>query len=387
MLRAFSIVLLLTSAAFAANTNSSARVSMMRVPNGGIQPQVVVDSAGTVHLLYFAGEPKAGDLFYVHSSDGGAKFSAPIRVNSEPGSAIALGTIRGGQMAIGKNGRIHVAWNGSSAALPKGPVNPETKNASAPMLYSRMDDKKSGFEPQRNLMTKTTDLDGGGTVAADQQGHVWVAWHGHPVQGGAQGEAGRQVYLASSNDDGKSFTAEAPAWDNPTGACGCCGMKMFASKAGTLQATYRAATGGVHRSMYLLTSRDNGRTFSGSKLQDWEINACPMSSEDIVNDGKGTAVAWETAGQVYWSHGGSGLLEPPGTPNKRKHPRLAVNDRGETMLVWTEGTGFSKGGSLAWQVFDASGKPTDEHGSMAGIPASSFAAVFARPDGGFSIIY
>ena len=34
-------------------------------------------------------------------------------MNSQEGSAIAAGNIRGARIAIGQNGRIHVAWNGS----------------------------------------------------------------------------------------------------------------------------------------------------------------------------------------------------------------------------------------------------------------------------------
>jgi len=81
------------------SVSSSARedalVTVSRVPNGGIQPEVVVDAAGVLHMVYFSGEPRAGNLFYVRSSDFGKTFSTPIQINSQPGSAIATGTIRG----------------------------------------------------------------------------------------------------------------------------------------------------------------------------------------------------------------------------------------------------------------------------------------------------
>jgi hypothetical protein len=92
-------------------------VSVIRVPNLGIQPQIV-ERDGIVHLLYFTGDPQKGDLNYVTSRDYGKAFSTPIRVNSESGTAMATGNIRGGQMAIGANGIVHVAWIGSSVALP-----------------------------------------------------------------------------------------------------------------------------------------------------------------------------------------------------------------------------------------------------------------------------
>jgi hypothetical protein len=111
--------------AAAPRTAPNVDISVVRVPNGGIQPQAVIGPGRILHVLYFAGDPKAGDLFYVKSADYGSAWSTPLRVNRTPGSAIAIGTIRGGQIAIGRNGRIHVAWNGSSAVAANGPLNPE----------------------------------------------------------------------------------------------------------------------------------------------------------------------------------------------------------------------------------------------------------------------
>jgi len=54
-----------------------------------------VDTTAIVHMVYFKGEPGHGDVFYVRSKDWGMTFSSPMRVNSEPGTAVATGTIRG----------------------------------------------------------------------------------------------------------------------------------------------------------------------------------------------------------------------------------------------------------------------------------------------------
>ena len=148
------------------------RVNLVKTPHGGIQPQGVVDAKGLLHLLYFRGDPAGGDLFYLRREPGQEFFSQPIRVNSQAASAIAVGTIRGGQLAIGAGGRIHVVWNGSGKALPK---NAARHN---PMLYSRLNSTGTAFESQRNLMQVSDGLDGGGTVAADTAGNVYVAWHG-----------------------------------------------------------------------------------------------------------------------------------------------------------------------------------------------------------------
>ena len=117
------------------------QVAVIATPNGGIQPQAVADDAGVVHLIYFKGEPAGGDLFYVRGKPGTTGFSKPVRVNSQPGSVVAMGTIRGGQLALGRRGRLHVAWNGSQQADPPNPIK------GSPMLYTRWTRTGGGSSP------------------------------------------------------------------------------------------------------------------------------------------------------------------------------------------------------------------------------------------------
>jgi hypothetical protein len=86
-------------------------VTVIRTPQGGIQPQVELDSEGVLHLIYLKGDPSSSDIYYARKVPDAAG-SGPIRVNTEPGSAIAIGSVRGPHLAIGKNGRVHVAWMG-----------------------------------------------------------------------------------------------------------------------------------------------------------------------------------------------------------------------------------------------------------------------------------
>ncbi|MGH9843833.1 MAG: hypothetical protein ACREEM_34285 [Blastocatellia bacterium] len=363
--------------------NANARMKLLRVPNNGLQPQAVMDERGVLHLIYFAGEPGGGDIYYVRRDAGKAEFAAPIRINSEPNTAVAAGTIRGAHLAVGKNGRVHVAWNG-----PHKPGGHE-----APMLYSRLNDARTAFEAQRNMMQFSGGLDGGGSVAADKSGNVYVAWHG---KGDKEGEEHRRVWVARSTDEGKTFSREVAAWNESTGACGCCGMRAFADRQGHVHLLYRAAAESVNRDMYLLTSENQGRSFSGVLLDKWKLNACPMSSASFANGADGANVllaAWETQGQVYFASfdpkkpQSVSPIPATGAAGKRKHPAIAANSRGEMMFVWTEGTGWKKGGSFAWQLYDPQGKPTDTKGEAPGIPVWSFAAVVAEKDGGFTIIY
>jgi len=119
-----------------------------------------------------------------------------------------------------------------------------------------------------------------------------------------------------------------------------------------------------------------------------------MSSAWLSSGQTGVVAAWETAGQVYFARFDpktsalSSPISPPGTA-KRKHPVAATNREGETLLAWTEGTGWQKGGSLAWQLFDRKGQPAAEAQGRVpeAIPVWGLVAAFAQPDGRFVIVH
>jgi hypothetical protein len=370
-------------------------VEVLRTPNEGIQPQAVTDSRGTIHLLYFKGEASAGDLYYQRRDAGQSTWSAPVRVNNVPGSAVATGTIRGGQLALGKGGRVHVAWNGSSKAQPRGPLNPAMAKDSpyngTPLLYTRLNDAGTAFEPQRNLMQFTYGLDGGASVAADPLGNVYVVWHGQ--DGSGNGEGARRLWIARSRDDGKSFSREAAAWAQPTGACACCSAKVFADRKGNVSILYRMAENRTERDMVLLTSTDTGRTFRGARIDPWQIDACPMSSSDLGESPSGEFAAWETQGQVKYAKITPGEPTPartqgaPGPARGRKHPRVTVDDQGRMLFAWTEGTGWQRGGNALWQLYGKDGQPLESGRLDGGVPTWGLLTVVARPGGGFTLIH
>ncbi len=379
------VLLFCVSLASGASTSGIASaVAVLRVPDGGIQPQIATDAKGGIHMVYFAADPAHGDLYYVRSRDGGRLWSAPLRVNSEAGSAIAIGNIRGAHIAVGRNGRVHVAWNGSSTATPK-------LSKGTPMLYSRLNGAGTGLEAQRNLIHTAAGLDGGGAIAADAEGNVYVFWHA-PLPG-TEGEASRRVWIAASKDDGATFAPERVAWDSPTGVCGCCGMNAYADARGDVYVLFRSATRMVHRDMHLLVSRDEGASFSGVDVAPWNVGYCVMSSAAFAGNGREVVAGWEREKQVSFARVANGPADvatprdAPGLPNGRKYPALAVNARGETLLAWTEGMSWKKGGSVAWQVYRPDGSPLGESGHADGVPPWSLVAAFSRPGGGFAVVY
>jgi hypothetical protein len=359
------------------------QITLLRTPHEGIQPQTVLDRDGVLHMIYFTGDAPAGDIEYVWRKLDGKDFSEPIRVNSEPKSAVAIGTVRGPQIAVGRNGRVYVIWFGSRAHSGE-------PSDTMPVFFSRLNNSRKAFEPQRNLMQFAKGGDGGLSVAADQLADVYAVWH---AMGAEPGESHRRVYLARSTDDGKTFAREVPISPPTLGACGCCGMRAFADKRGTLLVLYRAAAESVHRDMTLLISTDQGVTFHDTVVGPWELNACPMSTAYLSEGDKRVLAAWETAGQVYVdsvepvSLKVTAPIAPPGESHNRKHPAVAANVNGQVLMVWTEGTGWSRGGSLAWQLFDNAGNPVTAEGHAPGVPVWGLPSVFADRKGNFTIVY
>lgn len=385
---ALGATLVLAAWAGAGESDPASSVTIIRVPDGGLQPQVAVDDGGTAHLIYYRGDPHAGDIFYVTlAPDSHSTFSQPpVRVNSQEGSAVAIGTIRGPHLALGRAGRAHVAWIGSKQARPTAPSN-ET-----PLLYTRLNDERTGFEPQRNVIQQRPGLDAGASVAADNTGNVYVTWHAPGDEG--EGEQYRRIWVARSSDDGKSFAAEVPASTLPTGACVCCAMRGFADRKGNLYILYRSANRVVNRDTYLLTSDDHGASFRAKKVHAWKVGQCMMSAAALANGPSGTLAAWETQKQVYYAPIDPTTFEvapriaAPGKGPNRKHPVVAANRRGDVLLAWSEGTGWGKGGAVVWQVFDKDGSAlAGGAGRAEGLPAWSVVAVLARPDDTFAILY
>ena len=186
---------------------------MRRVPDGGIQPEAAIDSRGVLHLLYFAGEPAGGDLFYVRSNDLGATFSTPIRFNSQPGSAIATGKIRGGQLALGER-RLHVAGTDRIARCL---AAWSTRRKRAHRSYMHGPADGTGFEPSatsictyRSMAAARSRRDAGRVRGVARQQEAAAR------RGSASG------WLVRSQD---GATFGRTAWDTPTGIS-CCQTRL-----------------------------------------------------------------------------------------------------------------------------------------------------------------
>ncbi len=361
-----------------AATPSGMPVAVVALPDGAIQPQAVVDTKDVVHLVFFSGKPSGGDLYYVKLSADGGRLSQPVRVNSIEGSALAIGSVRGGQLSLGRNGIVHVAWHGSK------PVG-EGSAMDVPMWYTRSTDGVR-FEAQRSLSGISKGLDGG-SVAADRTAHVAVVWH---AMGTEPGENHRTVYIAKSSDDGARFSAAAPATTAPVGACGCCGMRALFDRDAALHILYRVATDEKRRdTAWLMIQGTTAR--SPVRVHPWDIQTCPMTTYALAETTDGLVAAWETSQQIYSASlnprdGAIGTITAlPGT-GVRKHPTIAVNASGERLIGWTEGTAWNRGGTAAWRLTDRNGKEIGVSPNAGPVPVWGLVSAVALRDGSFMIL-
>ena len=112
-----------------------------------------------------------------------------------------------------------------------------------------------------------------------------------------------------------------------------------------------------------------------------------MSSEALLPGKAGFLAAWQRKDTIWLSGQSDADLSAGETDRGQKHPALARNKRGDVLLAWTEGMGWNQGGDVAWRIIAASGASNPQQGRAKGIPAHGSLAAFARPDGGFVVLY
>lgn len=378
--------------ALAPQRSDAPQVELQPLPEGEIQPQVCVDSTGAVHLLVLTGDPASGELVYRRSHDEGDSWSENLKVGS---GAVAMGHVRGGRMALGRAGRVHVAWPASALAKPRGPAD------ASPLLYARLAGDAESFTTPRNVISKRYGLDGGSAIAADDAGHVWIAWHA-PGDGG-EGEDHRQVWVARSSDDGASFEPERAAWDEPSGACGCCSVSATWNQ-GRLYVLYRGALEGVHRGMFVLVSEDLGETFQGRELDQWLTERCPLSNSTLAVDGDYMFGGWVRAGAISIEDltaevpGVSVRMQrrfsPMDVPNASRkgtelnYPAMAFDASGNLLVAAMVDTQWGLEGRLDWRMYDLEMKLLAAiPDTPISIPPWGLVATFVRTDGSFVVLY
>jgi len=371
------LALLLGSAA-------TAEIHIQETPDGGVQPRLSVDENGNIHLLYFkkrlsAPSAREGNLYYRQYLTDQARFGLPIKVSS---SAYDIRTfaIARAAMAVGGDGRVHVVWY-----LP----------SDNQYYYSRSNAERSRFETQQPVADEFAEgLDAGADVAAlgSQVAIVWAA-------GDLSREYERTVYGRISTDSGATFSDELQMGNKELGACACCSLATDFGDENELAIAYRSAIDGVGRHMQALTvgfadkAIESGNYAALSPLQEWELSACPLSTNDITVDAEDNQwLVFETEARIQQLQLGVGAeatpVAEPFIKTRQKNPALAINAEGDRLIVWGEAISHTRGGRLNMHLFAEDGMDKNtEFVEEVTIPKFSFPATVALPGGDFLVLY
>ena len=318
----------------------NAKVLFLRVPDDGLSPQCVTDSNGVVHMIYFKGPIESGDIFYTTFDVDSRKFKTSLKVNSIPGTATLRGTTRHPQMAVGKDDTAHIVWNGADTA-------------NGQFLYSKSIGEGQ-FSPQRDMKGETTGIDGGGSVAANDNGQVFLVWHALPQK--KTDEEDRQVFITVSKDNGNSFSTEKVISPKFIGASSGSSLKV-AANGKEVMVLFRGVKR-QKRDTYELLSRNNGLSFSNRIKTKEYLRYCPESSHAILPGKKDFIRVWEHKGllNMVGDSGTNSVVDYPIKKIVQKHPFLAMNSKNQILVVWGNYTDIKKEGEMEWEMFELDGR-------------------------------
>ena len=361
-----------------------AEIHIEETPDGGVQPRLNIDESGNIHLLYFkkrlsAPSAREGNLYYRQYLPKQNRFDLPIKVSSTAYD-IRTYAIARASMAVGGDGRVHIVWY-----LP----------GDNQYFYTRSNTERSQFETQQPVVKEFGEgLDAGADIAArgSQVAIVWGA-------GALSREHERTVYGRISIDSGATFSNDLQMGNKELGACACCSLATNFRAENDLAIAYRSAVDGVGRHMQALTVQFSGNTIKSggyaelSPLQEWELSACPLSTNDITDDTEGNQwLVFETEGRInHLQLGATEEAMPVAEPfikTRQKNPAMAINTEGDRLIVWGEAISHTRGGRLNMHLLtdEGSGEKT-EFAEEISIPKFSFPAAVALPSGDFLVLY
>lgn len=365
-------------------------VTAFKLPNGGIRPQAMIDASGVVHIVQ-ADSKVRGDLVYVKHHPDQNKFSKPIKVLNQ-----AEGMAAGFNMALGKNGRVHVMIRPtpkySKMAMGEDAFNEMFKSKARffvlrYMLHSRLNDAGTAFEKERNFVGGTIGFEGVGALVADSDGsNVYAFWPGQTEPGP---EMDRDMYMAVSTDEGANWSEPRKLDIDIEGNCRCCPIQATMDLEGNLYIIHRnsvkTSPTSWDKDTFVLKSEDQGKTWTKTMIQKWEKCGCPGAPYSLTSGPSGAVFGFQTRGVSSFARADSPqtIIEAPDSGNTRSRPMVAINQKDEVLFCWIEAQ------DVVWQVFGKDGKPMPEtSGRLEGVAAKwSNAAVVATASNDFLLYY
>jgi hypothetical protein len=336
-------------------SEAASRVKVIRVPGDAKVVKAKLGADGTIHVLL---DTEDGPR-YVKSTDRGMTFSAPITVVDAASQKSGL-KFQGEDLAVGKDGRVHVAMSNNAWNL-------KLPQEEWGFYHASLAPGAKAFSPTRNLNRKPSE---GFSLAADERGNVSACF----LSG--------KLYSMVSHDNGQTFGEYAEF--NPTfDPCNCCTTSAAYGGDGRLAVLYREETNN-ERDMYLvLSDQSPGAKPSRRPVSTtpWKLEGCPMTYYTITPTKEGYVAAWPTKGQIYFARldkNGAilppGEIKTPGTSGMRTGVLVLNATDDSTLVAWKDKD------VLGWQLYDRKGQPNGDAPSTSS-PGNGAAGVVLKDDG------
>ncbi len=340
-------------------SESTERVKLVTVPFPAKVVKAQAGQDGTIHLLVDTTDGPQ----YAKSADSGVTFSGPISIVDaaarKPGLKFA-----GWDIAIGKDGRVHVAMSNNAWQL-------KLPQEEWSLYFATLAPGAKSFSPVRNLNRKPSE---GFSLAADEQGNVTASF------------LSNKLYAMVSQDNGETWRPSQelnPAWD----PCNCCTTSATYGSDGRCALLYREETNNERDMYVVLWDQKSGKTPLRTRVsrESWKVDACPMTYFTIAKTEAGYLAAWPTKGRISFTRLDSngnvrspGEILTPGTSGMRTGVVAMAAADGTTLIAWKNND------TLGWQMYDPQGSPRGKPGS-ARSPGNGAAGVVLK-DGNFVLV-
>lgn len=371
-------------------THGESAIHSFRLPDGGMRAQAAVDATGKVHIVFQNAKVRGELLYATHDARKGS-FSEPIPVLQDA-KAMAAGF----NMTVSPKGRVHVITrpNPQYSKLVMGDEAFQKMFQSKQrffvlryMLHSRLNDAGTAFEKETNLVGETIGFEGVGAVAVHPKtGWVHAFWAGQTEPGP---EMGRDLYMATSSDEGAHWSEPVKLDVDILGNCRCCPIQATIDAKGVLHVVQRnsvkTSASSWDKDTYWLSSADQGHTWSKQLVQKWENCGCPGAPYSMAQGPKDVVFGFQTRGVASFAH----TLDPtasvaaPDSGSATSRPVVAVNQKGEVLFSWIEAQ------DVVWQLYEDNNQPVaGKSGRLEGVAAKwSQAALTTASNGDFHLYY
>lgn len=334
--------------------DSGIRVSKLVTPSAG-KPQsadpalAVVPGSGDLVLSWIAGDGKVWELYTARSTDGGIRWSSPVRVagGAEAPDEVHPHGESSPRLVVGPEQRMALVW-------PNSITVPGRKWPAAMLRFARSGDGGLHWSSPITLNDDTT----GAPVSHQFHGAAWsgdsgltVAWLDErevatPLASGTDGHAEHaaepdaSIYLAASPDFGRSWGPNRRGWK---AACPCCRVALARARDGQAVAAWRQHFPGNVRDVVTAVAGDRPAEPKRVHPDDWAYAGCPHTGPAIAsgNDGA-THVVWYTG-----KEGGIGIYYARQTPDGDAGPAVDLATGRRLGVAHPAVVALADGGALA----------------------------------------